>query len=282
MTLRAVAIALGADVRDRPERARGARDRAPDWVADGTPEPLRGRAAAGARARRGSATRALDLVRYASDASPYRSIPGRWRSRATSPTCRRCSRSRARTGTPLVFRAGGTSLNGQSQTRRASWWTSAATSSASASRTEGARVRAQPGVDPRPRQPHARPPRQAHRPRPGEHRHRLRRRRGGQQLGRDALRRPRRLLQHAVSSLTFVLANGAVIDTAADGRRARRFAAAAPELAAGLRGDPRRAARRRGAVRADRAQVRDQEHDRLSPVRVPRRRRSRWRSSGGC
>ena len=49
-------------------------DRAPDWVADGTPEPLRGellRALGPGRV----ATRALDLVRYASDASPYRTIP---------------------------------------------------------------------------------------------------------------------------------------------------------------------------------------------------------------
>ena len=51
-----------------------ASDRAPDWVASGTPEPLRSRLVA-ALGREQVATRASDLVRYASDASPYRSIP---------------------------------------------------------------------------------------------------------------------------------------------------------------------------------------------------------------
>ena len=49
-------------------------DRAPYWVAHGTPEPLRGELLR-ALGPAGSATRALDLVRYASDASPYRTIP---------------------------------------------------------------------------------------------------------------------------------------------------------------------------------------------------------------
>ena len=74
-----------------------------------------------------------------------------------------------------------------------------------------------------------------------------------------------------VRSMTFVLANGAVIDTAAPDAE-QRFAAAAPELAAGLleirdelRADTELAARIN-------AQVRDQEHHRLPAVRVPRRR----------
>ena len=46
-----------------------------------------------------------------------------------------------------------------------------------------------------------------------------------------------------VRSLTLVLANGAVIDTA-DADAEEQFAAAAPELARGLDRDPRRAARR--------------------------------------
>jgi len=67
---------LRADVRRilEPGARTPASDRAPDWVADGTPEPLRGRLIASLGAEQ-VATRALDLVRYASDASPYRSIP---------------------------------------------------------------------------------------------------------------------------------------------------------------------------------------------------------------
>ena len=74
-----------------------------------------------------------------------------------------------------------------------------------------------------------------------------------------------------VRSMTFVLATGTVIDTAAPDaeaalRRGRARARAGPAR------DPRRAARRRASWRARRAQVRDQEHDRLPAVRVPRRR----------
>ena len=49
-------------------------DRAPDWVAGGTPEPLRSGLTAALGGER-VLGRALDLVRYASDASPYRMIP---------------------------------------------------------------------------------------------------------------------------------------------------------------------------------------------------------------
>ena len=51
-----------------------ARDAAPDWVAGGTPEPLRGELVALLGEDRVLA-RASDLVRYASDASPYRKFP---------------------------------------------------------------------------------------------------------------------------------------------------------------------------------------------------------------
>ena len=74
-----------------------------------------------------------------------------------------------------------------------------------------------------------------------------------------------------VRELTFVLASGTVIDTAGRGRRAR-FAEAEPELAAGLAEIRDEIRRRRRAERADPAQVRDQEHDRLPALRVPRRR----------
>ena len=57
-----------------PERPQPSADRAPDWVATGTPEPLRS-GLAGALGEDRVLTRASDLVRYASDASPYRRIP---------------------------------------------------------------------------------------------------------------------------------------------------------------------------------------------------------------
>ena len=49
-------------------------DRAPDALAAGTPEPLRSQLIEGLGQGQ-VLTRALDLVRYASDASPYRLIP---------------------------------------------------------------------------------------------------------------------------------------------------------------------------------------------------------------
>ncbi|HEY5429218.1 MAG TPA: hypothetical protein VIK04_08875, partial [Solirubrobacteraceae bacterium] len=57
-----------------PEPSAPAPDRAPDWVAAGTPEPLRSRLIATLGADR-VLHRALDLIRYAGDASPYRLIP---------------------------------------------------------------------------------------------------------------------------------------------------------------------------------------------------------------
>ena len=68
-------------------------------------------------------------------------------------------------------------------------------------------------------------------------------------------------------------ASGTTIDTAAPDA-AERFAAAEPELAAGPGRDPRRDPRRRRAERAHPPQVRDQEHDRLPALRLPRRRRA--------
>ena len=74
-----------------------------------------------------------------------------------------------------------------------------------------------------------------------------------------------------VRALTFVLPSG----TCDRQRRRRRRAALRRRRARARSGparDPGRDPRRRGAGRADPAQVRDQEHDRLPAVRVPRRR----------
>ena len=162
-------------------------DRAPDWVADGTPEPLRGelRAALGAEQ---VATRALDLVALRLRREPLPRDPQGGRDPARRRRRRGAARARAPHGTPLVFRAGGTSLSGQSQTdgilvdvRRHLQRVRV--------EEDGALVRAQPGavlghVNRRLARHGAAP-----RPRPGEHRHRVRGRRRRQQLGRHALRR---------------------------------------------------------------------------------------------
>ena len=89
-------------------------DRAPDWVAQGTPEPLRTDLA---RLVGESAVlaRATDLVRYASDASPYRLIPQVVvQPRDPAGVARVIAYGREH-GIPVTFRAGGTSLNGQGQ-----------------------------------------------------------------------------------------------------------------------------------------------------------------------
>ena len=90
-------------------------DRAPDWVAEGTPSHLRAQLAAALGEEQVHA-RAIDLIKYASDASPYRLIPQAVVTpRHVDDVVRLLATART-TRTPLVFRAGGTSLNGQSQT----------------------------------------------------------------------------------------------------------------------------------------------------------------------
>jgi D-lactate dehydrogenase len=207
-----------------------AADRAPDWVAAGTPEPLRSDLTRALGADRVLA-RAIDLVKYASDASPYRVIPQAVvMPRDVADVVRLLAFAR-RSGIPLVFRAGGTSLNGQSQTGgilvdcRRHW---------NRLRVEdgGARVRIQPGVV-------------------LGHANRVLARRG-RKLGPDPASTDIACVggviannsggmrcgvvadsYRTVRSMKLVLANGSVIDTAAaDGEE--RFAAAAPELAHGL------------------------------------------------
>jgi D-lactate dehydrogenase len=222
---------LEADVRRiAPEPAPPAPDRAPDWVAGGTPEPLRSALLAALGAER-VATRALDLVRYASDASPYRSIPTAVAIPHDVQDMVKLLALARSTSTPLVFRAGGTSLSGQSQTdgilvdvRRHFQRV--------AIEDDGARARAQPGAV-------------------LGHVNRLLARHG-RRLGPDPASTDIACVggvvannsggmrcgvtadsYRTVRSMTFVLPNGAVIDTAADGAE-QSFAAAAPELARGL------------------------------------------------
>jgi D-lactate dehydrogenase len=138
-------VLLAPDVtRIAPDAPQPAADRAPDWVAAGTPDPLR----AGLVALLGPdrvLTRALDIVSYASDASPYRLFPQAVAMPRDVDDIVRLFGFAHRAGTPLVFRAGGTSLNGQSQTAgilvdvRRHWQRVRV-------HDEGARVRVQPGI----------------------------------------------------------------------------------------------------------------------------------------
>jgi D-lactate dehydrogenase len=90
-------------------------DRAPDSLAAGIAQPLRGELEALLGADRVLA-RPGDLIRYASDASPYRRFP-RAVVMAKEPgdVAKLLAFGRER-DIPVTFRAGGTSLNGQGQT----------------------------------------------------------------------------------------------------------------------------------------------------------------------
>ncbi len=175
--------------------------------------------------------RVSDLVRYASDASPYRYLPQVVVLPRTVDDVRAILAYCARTGRHATFRAGGTSLNGQSQSDdilidvRRHW-------AGMVVEDGGARLRARPGTI------------------LGQANGVLRG--AGRRLGPDPASADvatiggviannaggmrctlERNAYHTVSSLTLVLASGTVIDTAAPGAEAA-FAAAEPELAAGL------------------------------------------------
>lgn len=97
-----------------PPPSAPAPDRAPDWIASGAPEPLRSELSS-LLGRDRVLTRAIDLIRYASDASPYRLFPKAVvTARDAEDVSKLLGYARA-SGTPLTFRSGGTSLNGQAQ-----------------------------------------------------------------------------------------------------------------------------------------------------------------------
>ena len=98
----------------RPD-GEAAPDRAPDWVAGGTPEPLKGDLVR-LLGERKVFSRALDIVRYASDASPYRKLPKAVVMAEDANDVAAVSAYGRRSGTPVCLRSGGTSLNGQAQT----------------------------------------------------------------------------------------------------------------------------------------------------------------------
>src|SRR3954449_5749786 len=97
-----------------PPPSEPAPDRAPDRVADGVAQPLRGELEALLGPDRVLA-RASDIVRYASDASPYRLFPQAVvMARDAGDVAKVLAYGREK-GIPVTFRAGGTSLNGQGQ-----------------------------------------------------------------------------------------------------------------------------------------------------------------------
>ncbi|HWO15440.1 MAG TPA: FAD-binding and (Fe-S)-binding domain-containing protein [Solirubrobacterales bacterium] len=98
-----------------PAAGEPAPDRAPDALAKGAAQPLRRELEALLGADRVLA-RASDIVRYASDASPYRLLPRVVvMARDAGDVAKTLAYGRER-GIPVTFRAGGTSLNGQGQT----------------------------------------------------------------------------------------------------------------------------------------------------------------------
>jgi D-lactate dehydrogenase len=213
-----------------PQVSEPASDRAPDELAAGTEQPLRGELEELLGADRVLA-RASDLVRYASDASPYRLFPKAVVMAHEAEDIAKVLAYGRRKGIPVVFRSGGTSLNGQGQSdgilvdvRRHF--------SGVAVEEEGARARIKPGTV----LGHANRVLAPH----------------GRKLGPDPASTDIATVggviannsggmrcgvtydsYSTVRAMTFVLPSGTTIDTAAPGA-AEDFAAAEPELVAGL------------------------------------------------
>src|SRR3954453_17589034 len=97
-----------------PPQTEPAADRVGDELAGGTPEPLREQLRALLGADR-VLHRVSDLVRYASDASPYRLIPQAVVMAHDATDVAKVLAFGRHEGIPVTLRAGGTSLNGQAQ-----------------------------------------------------------------------------------------------------------------------------------------------------------------------
>jgi D-lactate dehydrogenase len=213
-----------------PPPSEPAPDRAPDEIAAGTPQPLRGELE-GLLGPDRVLARASDIVRYASDASPYRLFPQAVVMAHDAADVAKVLAYGRSSGIPVTFRAGGTSLNGQGQTdgilvdvRR--HFTGVAVEEG------GARARVKPGTvlghANRVLAPHGRKlgpdPASTDIACVGGV---IANNSGGMRCGvaRDSY--------STVRSMTLVLASGTTIDTAAPDA-AERFAAEEPELAADL------------------------------------------------
>ncbi len=205
-------------------------DRVPDAIAAGTPEPLRGELEALLGPGR-VLPRVLDLVRYASDASPYRLMPRAVVMAHGAEDVAKVLAYGRSAGVPVTLRSGGTSLNGQAQgdgilvdVRRHF--------RGFAVEDGGARVRVEPGtVLGHPNRALARYGRRLG-PDPASTDFAtvggvIANNSGGMRCGvvHDAY--------STLRSLTFVLPSGSTIDTGAVDA-AQRFSSAEPELAQGL------------------------------------------------
>ena len=214
-----------------PQVQEPAPDRAPDELAAGVAQPLRGELEALLGADRVLA-RASDIVRYASDASPYRLFPQAVvMARDAGDVAKVLAYGREQ-GIPVTFRAGGTQPQRPGPERR---HPRRRPPPLRRRRGRGRRARGR-GSSPAPcsATPTACSPRTAAssapiRPAPTSPRVGgvIANNSGGMRCGttRDSY--------STVRALTFVLPSGTTIDTAAPGA-AERFAAAEPELAAGL------------------------------------------------
>ena len=205
-------------------------DRAPESLAGGAAQPLRGELEELLGADR-VLGRASDIVRYASDASPYRLLPQVVVVARDANDVGKTLAYGRDNNVPVVFRGGGTSLNGQGQSdgilvdvRRHFGGVTV--------EDDGARARVKPGTllghANRVLAPHGRKlgpdPASTDIATVGGV---IANNSGGMRCGvtKDSY--------STLRSLTFVLPSGTTIDTAAPGA-AERFAAAEPELAAGL------------------------------------------------
>ncbi len=213
-----------------PPAGEPAADRAPDELAAGVAQPLRGELEALLGADRVLGT-ASDIVSYASDASPYRLFPRAVVMAHDAADVGKVLAYGREKGIPVTFRGGGTSLNGQGQSdgilvdvRRHF--------GGIAVEEDGARARVKPGTilghANRVLAPHGRKlgpdPASTDIATVGGV---VANNSGGMRCGvtRDSY--------STVRELTFVLPSGTAIDSAAPGA-AEAFAAAEPELAAGL------------------------------------------------
>ncbi len=213
-----------------PPPSEPAPDRAPDRIAQGVAEPLRGELEQLLGADR-LLGRAGDIVRYASDASPYRLFPQAVVMAHDAGDVAKVLAYGRRSGIPVTFRAGGTSLNGQGQSEGI--LVDARRHFGGVAVEEGgALARVKPGTvlghANRVLAPHGRKlgpdPASTDIACVGGV---IANNSGGMRCGvtRDSY--------STVRSMTLVLASGTTIDTAAPGA-AERFAAEEPELASGL------------------------------------------------
>ncbi|MHB8187872.1 MAG: FAD-binding and (Fe-S)-binding domain-containing protein [Dermatophilaceae bacterium] len=223
-----------------PAHAATTGDRAPEDLADGADPALVAELAELVGAQQ-VLSHVSDLVRYATDASPYRMVPQAVVVARHSDDVAAVLRFAERSGRSVVFRAGGTSLSGQSQSDdllvdvRKHW-------SGLTVLDEGRSVRVRPGTTVGQVNAALKPYGRVLGPDPASSSVAC----IGGVVSNNASGMAAGTMYNSyktVTAMTFVLPNGAVIDTAAPGVD-QRFAAAAPELNDGLM-------RLRGQILAD-------------------------------